>query len=440
MLWLLLSLAALLLLYRRVRRRSIEESAHPSVASDDAVSASEHAGSALASGDVATAVAPCDSVASDLTGLALSPNDAGVVSRGLTAPDLAGAEVTPDDRQPQGGRFNSQITDAVVVDSSAPSAPVSMVSVTVNGVSVRLRVDQWMPSGGSRQWGLLLETMGTSISRDDIQRVLAAFCGGKPLTVLSTRFQEPSFSAARRVKGEIEKGMRAGEPRPCFNPNEDNINFQDNDQAARDDRWLLLWQHMTRQAKASGGHVLQLLDKSRGLSTMQSAEADFAADIGVDVVQEPLLALTPGGSGAANSGDSTALAGATSEPSASAVVTSGVPANVTSGISTAPDLTGVDGDACTFWFVRVECLHLQEAASGLGSLPAMQDLLRLHPDWMVQKTIVLLDGLCGVYSREYLFVSHRWETPDTPDPTGAQQRKVLDHLRQNPHIRFAWFE
>ena len=32
---------------------------------------------------------------------------------------------------------------------------------------------------------------------------------------------------------------------------DDNVNFQDNDQAARDARWLRVWQHMARQAKAS---------------------------------------------------------------------------------------------------------------------------------------------------------------------------------------------
>ena len=46
--------------------------------------------------------------------------------------------------------------------------------------------------------------------------------------------------AARRVKREIESGVR-GAPRPCFSPNESNINYQDNDQKTRDDRWLRVW-------------------------------------------------------------------------------------------------------------------------------------------------------------------------------------------------------
>ena len=173
---------------------------------------------------------------------------------------------------------------------------ISMVAVTINGAPMRLRVDRWTPSGGSAQWGLLLETMSRHISREDVQKMLAAFCGGRPLSVLSTRFREASFGAARRVKREIESGLR-GEPRPCFNPNEDNINYSDNDQASRNDRWLLVWQHMARQARASGGEIVQLVDESEGLSAMQTAEADFAADIGVSVARE-LIAVPPPGAAA----------------------------------------------------------------------------------------------------------------------------------------------
>ena len=38
---------------------------------------------------------------------------------------------------------------------------------------------------------------------------------------------------------------------PCFNPNDDNVNFQDNDQAIHDGRWLLVWQQMARHTNAS---------------------------------------------------------------------------------------------------------------------------------------------------------------------------------------------
>ena len=67
-------------------------------------------------------------------------------------------------------------------------------------------------------------------------------------------------SEARRVKGEVESGAR-GAAGPCFNPNEDNVNYQENDQQLRNERWLRVWQHMARQAKTSRGKVIQLLDQ-----------------------------------------------------------------------------------------------------------------------------------------------------------------------------------
>ena len=151
------------------------------------------------------------------------------------------------------------------------AAPILIVPLTINGAQVRLRVDQWTPSSGSSQWGLLLETMGTNLSDNDTQRVLAAFCGGKPLVVLSTRFKEPSVSAARRVKGEVESGAR-GAQGPCFNPDEDNIDFQNDDRTTRDDRWLLVWLHMAKHAKASGGEIIQIVDETKGLSNMKNFE------------------------------------------------------------------------------------------------------------------------------------------------------------------------
>ena len=101
-----------------------------------------------------------------------------------------------------------------------------------------------------------------------------------------------TFSSAQRVKEAIEKGG-AGEgldeglglDGPCFNPNEDNVNFQDNEQAGRDDRWLLVWQHMARQAKASGGKIVQIVDRAADLSKMQQAEADFAEDLELAVIR-----------------------------------------------------------------------------------------------------------------------------------------------------------
>ena len=180
--------------------------------------------------------------------------------------------------------INLQLPASEALQLSHASS-VTMVSVPVNGQTIKIRVDAWKPSGGSRQWGLLLESIGSLLSKEGWQKVLGAFCQGKPLTVISTRLQEPSFGSARRLKASVENGMY-GARGPCFNPNEDNINYSNNDQHARDDRWLLVWQHMARQAKASEGHVIQIIDLGQGLSQMQVAEAAFASDIGLRIVRE----------------------------------------------------------------------------------------------------------------------------------------------------------
>jgi hypothetical protein len=70
-----------------------------------------------------------------------------------------------------------------------PPTNIRLVPVMVNGVAIKMRVDAWMPKRGAGQWGLLLETMGTNLTEEDAQSMLGAFCDGKPLSVLSTRFK-----------------------------------------------------------------------------------------------------------------------------------------------------------------------------------------------------------------------------------------------------------
>ena len=74
---------------------------------------------------------------------------------------------------------------------AAEQSTTTMLQVSVDGVYFKLRVDSWLPTGGEKQWGLLLEPISTKLSKADTQLALATFCNGKPLVVLSTRFEEP---------------------------------------------------------------------------------------------------------------------------------------------------------------------------------------------------------------------------------------------------------
>ena len=43
-------------------------------------------------------------------------------------------------------------------------------------------------------------------------------------------------------------------------------------------------------------------------------------------------------------------------------------------------------------------------------------------------------------AKKVLFVSHRWESQDTPDGMGAQKDALQAHLRANPAIEFIWYD
>ena len=180
-----------------------------------------------------------------------------------------------------GGAASAAVGAAAVGAASTPKEPKEPKKkkrfVRLSEGS-KVRVDEWSVDD-AEQWGVLLESIPDGANKKDWRLLLGAFRGDKPMYVLSTRFSGQSFEAARALKAAAESGEH-GKAGPCFNPNEDNVNYEDNAQAARDDRWLLVWQHMARQAKASGGKVLQLVDPVEGLSRMQRAEEDFADDLG----------------------------------------------------------------------------------------------------------------------------------------------------------------
>ena len=167
-----------------------------------------------------------------------------------------------------------------------------------------LPIFEWTPSGDQEQWGLLLQTAGTSLTEAEMAAVLRAFCGpSRHLYVLSTRFAEPSFAAAQHVKALIESGravasLNVQEASPCYNPNTDNINYQEvavDDQRERDDRWLLVWQAFAACAFSTGGCMIQIVDAGLGLSPMQHAEERHARLLDLAVVAvsvEQLASLT----------------------------------------------------------------------------------------------------------------------------------------------------
>ena len=186
-----------------------------------------------------------------------------------------------------------------------------IVRVTISGKPSLQPVLRWIPDRTNemhKAWGLLLQT-GTGnvntgdMSREDMIKMIDAFRHDRPLYVLSTRFAEPSKTFARKVKQMIESGQgKTLDPNiatmsPCYNPNEDNVNYVDSDEIKGDqevsnNRWLFVWEIMAQCAKTSGGRMLQLRDDTRGMSNMQHAEERLAQTNKLDIV---VLKVPPSG-------------------------------------------------------------------------------------------------------------------------------------------------
>ena len=94
-----------------------------------------------------------------------------------------------------------------------------------------------------------------------------------------------------------------------------------------------------------------------------------------------------------------------------------------------------EGMECSFWFVNADSLR----RASKPSLPMMQTLRTQEPHLLIQKTIGFTEGIKGAY-KNILVVSHRWETPTDPDPTGAQALAVQAYLKAHPEIDAVWFD
>ncbi|KOO34185.1 RNA helicase [Chrysochromulina tobinii] len=101
----------------------------------------------------------------------------------------------------------------------------------------------------------------------------------------------------------------------------------------------------------------------------------------------------------------------------------------------AAEKAGAEGMECSFWFVNADSLR----SAWQSSLPMMQTLRTQEPHRLVQKTISFIEGIKGAY-KNILVVSHRWETPTDPDPTGAQALAVQAYLLDHPEIDAVWFD
>jgi hypothetical protein len=107
----------------------------------------------------------------------------------------------------------------------------------------------------------------------------------------------------------------------------------------------------------------------------------------------------------------------------------------TASSSSSSSSSPTEGMECSFWFINADNLR----RAGKPSLPMMQTLRTQEPHRLVQKMIGFIEGIKGAY-KNILVVSHRWETPTDPDPTGAQALAVQAYLKAHPEIDAVWFD
>jgi hypothetical protein len=88
---------------------------------------------------------------------------------------------------------------------------------------------------------------------------------------------------------------------------------------------------------------------------------------------------------------------------------------------------------CSFYLIDADALRAPDTA-----MIPLQELQTKRPASVCKKLITMPDVIARVYEGEYLAVSHRWETPAHPDPTGAQAAALRAYLKQHPVVKYVF--
>ena len=87
-----------------------------------------------------------------------------------------------------------------------------------------------------------------------------------------------------------------------------------------------------------------------------------------------------------------------------------------------------------FWFLPADKIVKGKERT----LPNMQELR--NRGWLVQRDITFPDACQGMFARDHLAISHRWETSAEPDVEGTQLQEIRRYLKSHPNIKWVWFD
>ena len=91
------------------------------------------------------------------------------------------------------------------------------------------------------------------------------------------------------------------------------------------------------------------------------------------------------------------------------------------------------GTACEFCFLRVAVL-LSRNANSLTRHQSIEE----DPEMYVWLYLTSAECCQHQFREKVLVVSHRWDRPDEPDPSGAQMKALKRVLRANPQYEYVW--
>jgi hypothetical protein len=92
-----------------------------------------------------------------------------------------------------------------------------------------------------------------------------------------------------------------------------------------------------------------------------------------------------------------------------------------------------NGTACEFYFMRTKSLLDREGSS----LPRFQDVAK-DADAMVPLYLTSIECCQHLFREKVLVVSHRWDSPEQPDPSGKQLQALKKKVRANPQYDYVW--
>lgn len=77
-----------------------------------------------------------------------------------------------------------------------------------------------------------------------------------------------------------------------------------------------------------------------------------------------------------------------------------------------------------------------------AKLPFFQEMRSKHPEAIVEVTITYAEVVSGTHVEKILSVSHRWMTPQEPDPDGEQLKALKTFLKSDKgrEIALVWID